>query len=114
MRDFEVFLRDMAAILFTLAALFLVYSVRGDGNMVVFTPFITQIGAIVCVVLALFLLIASWVIGNRRKKDKEKPSIGLNITVDSRDFITMNTEQIKAVLDGLEKLIKSKQKKQNK
>lgn len=115
MRDFELFLRDMAAILFSIAALFLAVSWWGGGNVVGFIPpIISQFAAIVCVVFALLLLIASWVIGNRRNKYKEKTINGFNITVDSRDFVSMGTKQIKAVFDGLEKLIKTKQAQQNK
>ena len=115
MRDFEVFLRNMAAILLTLAALFLAISWWGGSSMVGFIPPIfAQALALICVVFALSLLIASWFIGSRRKKDEEEANNGLNITLNSRDFVTKDTEQINAFFNGLERLIKAKKDKKQK
>lgn len=83
----------------------------------IISPFVAQFAAIVCASLALIIMLilsVKNIFSSRKKKNKEKSSADFNITVDTRDFISMDTKQIKAVFDGLEKIIKDNQEKQKK
>lgn len=114
MRDNEQFLWRIISLLLTLTALFLAISWWGGSNMVGFIPpFVAQFAAIVCASLALIIMLILFVkniIGSRKRGGKEITSSGFNITIDSRDFISMDIKRIKAVFDGLEKITKHKEK----
>lgn len=81
------------------------------------SPLVSQIGAIVCAFLALIIILGlgvEYIFGSKKRENKEKTNTGFNITIDSRDFISMDIKRIKAVFDGLEKIIKRNQEKQKK
>lgn len=82
-------------------------------NMITsFPPIFFQGLAVVCFVIA--FAIAIWLmVSGGEKGNRGKTGTGFNITIDSRDFISMDIKKIKAVFDGLEKVIKHTQEKQN-
>ncbi len=43
---------------------------------------------------------------NKKEQSQNKNRVGMNITVDSRDFISMDTKRAKVIFDGLEKIVK--------
>jgi hypothetical protein len=117
MGDNDQFLWNVAAILLTLASLFLAISWWGGTSMVgLIPPFVSQFAAIVCASLALIILLilsVKNIIGRRKRASRETTTPEYNITIDTRDFISMDTKQIKAVFYGLEKIIRHNQEKQN-
>ena len=89
------------------------FFVVGSG-MTLFPPAVSAILGIVCLFIGVVLLVL-WYGGDREDKDDSKPSsgkphIGVNFTIDSRDFITRDIEYTKAFFDGVEKIIKATKK----
>lgn len=75
-----------------------------------------EMGVAGIILFVISVAIAVYLITDTRgygKESGEKTDDRLNITIDSRDFIGMDIKQIKTVFDGLEKMVKHNQEKQN-
>lgn len=78
----------------------------GQTNMIDLPEWLAGILGISCLVIGVYLLIIWYGRGNNsvNKKIKDEPHTRFNITIDSRDFINIDTEQTKVFFDGLERI----------
>jgi hypothetical protein len=79
--------------------------------MTLFTPWVSGLLGVACLFLGLFLLVLWYGKGenvkNVNQKNQGKPHIGVNLTIDSKDFISMDAECMKAFFDGVERIVKA-------
>lgn len=102
MQDNDNYLLGIMAILLALTSFLL------GGGQLILTPPITcqQVLGAICLLGAFCIgayLLVRGVLRTRGRRNGKEIEDGFNITVDSRDFISMDNKRIKAFFDGGEK-----------